>query len=142
MLGHRQGCRVILKDLDLSDDRERGFVMVSFARRTGSHASYLRDLMRCGARVLVARAPTALREDGKPIMYGWAASLRDQLIHCYVVHDYRTFPVLPRLCDALGLDLSKPTVLLFNSLGVEKAAEQFGWNLIAPSETGPEKGAA
>jgi hypothetical protein len=123
---------LIVREYRHDEPAEQSFVMTSFGLRTGAGVDHLRDLLKAGAKVLVAQAPTAKRKDGTPILYGWAAQFEDALVHAYVVHDYRKFPVVPSLIEALGFDTTKPITVLFDSAGMRAIARANKWTFQSP----------
>jgi hypothetical protein len=70
----------------------------------------LRELIRGGAVLKVAEAPTQRRSNGSPILYGWAGRHGDHLIYCYVRHDLREFPVIPALLEQLAFEGDIPVM--------------------------------
>ena len=95
-----------------SPEQHEGFVLASFCLQTSEPDSALRDLIRAGARIVVDEAGGA-RGDGLPICTGWAGRMPDgPLIFCYVKHDLRDLPIIPRLLDALELSGEIPVMFL------------------------------
>lgn len=99
---------MLIKPYIHSPEEHSGFVLSSFCLQTGEPDSKLRDLIQGGARIFVAEAPTAKRSDGSKVLYGWAGTFEGTLIYAYVVHKLRTFPVIPRLLEALDVDYGQP----------------------------------
>lgn len=99
-----------------SPQEHEGFVFSSFCFQTCEPDSVLRNLIQDGARIVVAESSTGLRQNGTPICIAWAGTHLDKLIYCYIKHELRDFPAIPRLFEALGLDNDIPVLFMTRQL--------------------------
>lgn len=119
---------MIIKPYLHDPQQHMGFVLSSFCLQTAMPDSVFRDLIRDGAVIKVAESSHGLRQDGAPICNAWAATHKGALVYCYVKHDLREFPYLPRLFESLGLDNASEIPCMFLTSQLRAIAHAWGFN--------------
>jgi hypothetical protein len=126
---------MIIKKYEHGPDGHTGFVLSSFCLQLGEPDWVLRDLIQDGAEILVMEAPTARRDDGSPLCYGWAGKHSDALVYTYVKDGLRKFPVVPNLLDALGFDRAAEIPVRFLSRQVKAIGRHWNLNFVPTAGT-------